>query len=155
MNDEDTKKLMYGETPFDKLTREELILHCQRMYEACSSMYSVINLSKINDSYRDNYISPFWTKGSGAQALEMGKQCLDKVQNGFSTDNIYHAFFRYARDLLFDSPPEFNLGFSWYVCNKCNRMIGADNLLGTTCRFTKDCDGIYRSIVWSDIRHES
>ena len=60
-----TIKLKWGETPGDKLTREELLREVQRMYSAVESARSVMAMHK---AYGD---SPFWGHvGSGGQALE-------------------------------------------------------------------------------------
>lgn len=148
--DEDLRAIEWGHTPFDTLTPEELLRHCQRLYAACESMASCLAVSRVGDER-----SPYWgPTGSGAQALEQGEQALTAARAGFDRESIYRAFFRYARDLLFESKGAMRLGFDWRMCTVCGQMWGCyqgGELTGKPCT-VKSCDGIYRPIEWDDIK---
>lgn len=141
------KQLEWGETPWDDLTKEELLREVQRMYCAVSSAYGVL----LEDAER-NEGHPFWSnEGRGGRTLEMCRQSLAKLED-YEPENIYRSFFRYAHDLLFDPNPNAVIGFGWHICPKCGTMRGGNKefLAREPCMETK-CDGILRKIEWGDL----
>lgn len=158
----DERVLKWGETPFDSLSREELLRHCQRYYAACESMVSCLAIIKSGDEYhRGKGANPYWGfGGSGAHALEQGEQALDAARVGIDRESIYRSFFRYARDLLFESKGAMRLGFDWHICPICKVMVGpvgrrgeeAPSIIGQPCDGTRDCKGVYRLITWDDLK---
>lgn len=153
----DKTELKWGETPFDRMTNEELLLNAKRMYAALVSLNSVARLCKGTDD--DN---SFWGKGgSGGAALEEGNQALDAIHEQYSSEDIYRSYFRYAVDLLFESNG-FRIGFGWAVCPECGIMLGAgwegESQIGKVCSSTvaaTDCDGVLRELAWSDLLREN
>ncbi|EPQ6932457.1 hypothetical protein ACUVZD_000100 [Pseudomonas aeruginosa] len=147
-----SKELEWGQTPFDDCTREELIQHCARLYGATSALSSAAQM--VQDK------SLFWTQGSGAEALEKGRQALECARNGFDAENIYRAYFRYAGDLLFTETVGLQIRTGWVVCPVCEQMAsthGGDNNAGKTCSevVPGDCPGVLRALAWSDLKPAS
>lgn len=147
----DYKKLKWGQTPFDKLSKKELLYLVKKMYSALNSVKSVLNIIKGNQSD-----SLFWKEGSGYNVLEKVNLCIDPVIQEYNSEDIYHAYYRYANDLLFSR----ELGFNWVICSKCGSMIGNENTLerqkriGQKCKdvLHHSCDGTFREITWEDLQ---
>ncbi|PBV09242.1 hypothetical protein CJU35_05135 [Pseudomonas aeruginosa] len=143
-----SKELEWGQTPFDECTREELIQHCARLYSATSA------LSSAAQTIQDN--SLFWTQGSGAVAVEKGRQALESARCGFDAENIYRAYLRYAGDLLFVDAPGLEFRNGWVVCPVCEQMastLGRGCNAGKTCSeiLAGDCSGVLRELSWDDL----
>lgn len=150
------RHLEWGQTPFDSLSREELLRHCQRLYSATLSLTCVVRMSRHGHEQ-----SLYWgPRGAGAHALEKGEQALRAAQGEFNGETIYRAFFRYAVDLLFESKGEMRLGFDWHVCPVCKRMTGSSNpeqaeRTGQLCQepfYLPPCPGVLRRITWDDLK---
>ncbi|HEJ2342242.1 TPA: hypothetical protein ACWLUJ_005759 [Pseudomonas aeruginosa] len=144
-----SKELEWGQTPFDECTREELIHHCARLYSATSALSSAAQM--VQDKSR------FWTQGSGAEALEKGRQALESARNGFDAENIYRAYFRYAGDLLFSEAPGLEIRTGWVVCPVCGQIastFGGGSNSGKMCSeiLPGDCSGILRELSWDDLK---
>jgi hypothetical protein len=166
------KELEWGETPWDDLTREELLKEVWKMFSALQSADTVLNQIVNNRFFQqafvegDDYLTtkakietlatadPYWGKGTGARAVEKVNQAIAEA-NTF--DNLYGSFFRYADDLLFKRKAQL-IGDGWAVCPKCGTMLGetssGESSVGKTCEFGGDsaCGGIYRPLEWSDLR---
>ncbi|SAL05959.1 hypothetical protein AWB81_07380 [Caballeronia arationis] len=80
--EKEPKKLEWGESPFDNMTREELIRHCQRLYMATQRLHDVADVFRTNHTE-----NPFWVSGRGARAFEMGQQALGAVTTGFDGES--------------------------------------------------------------------
>lgn len=145
------KKLEWGQTPWDSLTREELLREVQRMYCALSSLNDIV----LGERDR-NPDHPFWGKdGRGGRGVEMANQALSRLDE-YDRESVYRSFFRYAYDLLFNEDSGVEIGFRWIVCPKCGVMIGNRRgaSLGVACGnvgLTSGCDGVFRQIEWSDL----
>lgn len=181
MDDEvdDKKHLKWGETPWDGLSREELIRECQRMYAALQSAQSIMCQYRIRslwprlpvgttqDGAHDALeaiakVDPYWGHGVGASCMEEVRQAMSLVDK-FDNDDVYRSFFRYARDLLFEDRDGLQLGFGWDVCPVCGVMIGrsgdGERHSGMACKETTTlgrtdgqmCPGILRPLQWSDL----
>jgi hypothetical protein len=62
------RELPWGASPFDALSRDELIRHCQRLYAATD------RLTSLARQFREGYgAGPFWIEGSGGRAIEQGE----------------------------------------------------------------------------------
>lgn len=168
------RKLKWGQTPFDRMTKKELTRHAQRMYAALLSCRSVIDMDRLTNAFRVaqangsvpdisslDQLSPYWgNDGAGGRTLEKANQAIDLVQAPYDQDDIYNSFFRYANDLLFDSS-RFHIATGWIVCPKCGLMFGSrmkdsgrNNLEGKACSESglSQCDGILRPITWEDFK---
>ncbi len=172
MQSEITKELQWGETPWDNLTKEELLREVQRMYAALASLHSIIimdletgRLLAEHDGRPDPGKSPYWgTGGVGGAALEMCRQIYARLEaQGYDLgENLYRSFYRYARDLLFEPTEYMMVRPCWAVCSECGNMIGSskgkseNDLIGKPCAdrpFGKpDCKGVYRSLIWDDLK---
>ena len=146
--------LLWGETPFDHLSKEESLLLLQKMYSALVSAESVLSLISYNQT------SAFWgPEGSGRHSIEKIKSILNPIHAGFDRENIYRSFFRYANDLLF---PELaaigHVGFGWSVCSICGKMVGTSysgkSANGKPCKeiVPTDCEGVFRPLTWDDLK---
>lgn len=146
------KELQWGETPWDSLSREELLREVQRLYSAVQSARSVLAM------LRQEQRTGFWGwRGSGGTALDKAEQCVDRVETVFDRESIYRAFYRYADDLLFDCS-QHDIGFGWGLCPVCKITIGrgSDGLptAGRLCAeyLPKGCPGILRPLTWEDLQ---
>lgn len=146
--------LEWGQTPFDLMTNEELLLNAKRMYTTLVSQNSVLNIIKVGS---ENAI--FWGEhGSGGAAIEEGKQTLGAIHALFDPKDIYHSYFRYADDLLFEHNG-YRIGFGWAVCPLCDIMIGEDmsgnsqsgRVCGDMLSRSSNCSGVLRRLEWSDL----
>jgi hypothetical protein len=151
--EKEPKKLEWGESPFDNMTRDELIRHCQRLYMANERLQDVANLFRANDTE-----NPFWKSGRGARAVEMGKQAVDLVKVGFDAESLHRNFFRFAADLLFEDRPGLEIHSRWVACPKCGHvLVPAKESLrfdGVECKEVvpnTTCDGLLRPIEWVDL----
>jgi hypothetical protein len=146
------KKLKWGETPWDNLTREELLREIQRMYSACVSANSALRLASRGETHG------FWgTGGTGGEALEKARQVVDETESDFDGEQIYRCFYRYADDLLFDHS-KYRIGFGWAVCPVCGIMFGSGGdgspAVGRTCKSFmphQECEGVLRPLEWKDL----
>jgi hypothetical protein len=141
------KRLEWGETPFDKLSRDELLRHAQRMYNTVESMYSALRLSSHGRT------DGFWgTEGTGGKAIEKGRQVLEPIHQEWEKEDIYRSFFRYATDLLF-AKNEYRIGAGWGVCPKCGTMLGetldGKTSIGNPCI---RCGETLRALSWEDLK---
>ena len=137
------KTLKWGETPFDSLSRDELLLLVKKMYAFVTNGRSCLSIQRAVDPS-----SAYWGRsGSGGIAIAMADQIIDSVEAGFDSENVYRSFYRYARDLLFDSS-EFDIGAGWVVCVECGTMIGDSTERTSVCI---DCGGQTRAIEWGDL----
>lgn len=141
-------ELQWGQTPFDECSREELVQHCARLYSATTALSSVAKMVQGN--------GPYWTRGSGAVALEKGRQALEKARNGFGDESFHCAYLRYAEDLLFADAPGIGIRSGWVVCPVCDQMaapaVGASPA-GRACGeiMPGGCHGTLRELMWSDL----
>ena len=138
------KKLKYGETPFDDLSREDLLLLVKRNYSALTAAESLICQFRHNDPN-----SLFWgTTGTGGRTLAKVEFCL-KPFAGY-TESIWRSFFRLADYLLFEGAP--GTGDPWVIC-KCGQLLGS----GRGEQPPKDrkcfsCDRPMRPLEWKDLQ---
>jgi hypothetical protein len=141
--------LKWGQTPWDDMTKEELLREVQRMYAALSNANSVMKMARYG-----NENSPFWgNEGTGGKALEMSRQILEPLDR--YGEAIYRRFFRYAYDLLFDQT-NFKIGFDWQVCPMCGVMLGSGHDEGRPCEMGKPgCTGIMRKLTWDDLKPDA
>jgi len=149
-------RLRWGETPWDDLSREELLREVQRMYAAVNAMYSALAIVSHGD------VSGYWgPDGSGGRALEMGRQIEEPLRDRYG-DTMFRAFFRYAIDLLFECRPGFRIGYGWVVCPVCGQLSGdyeGGSHIGKRCADLLPrpgptgglCIGVLRPLEWSDL----
>lgn len=92
--------LQFGETPFDDLTRGELLRLVQAYHAAAVSANSVLAMIEHGQQGHP-YWGPEVSGGRAKRRLEyLIARCGDGGANSAS-ERIYRAFFRYANDLLF------------------------------------------------------
>lgn len=130
------RALKWGETPFDDLTRAELLRLVQAYHSALIASRSVM---RMQASYGP---SPYWgSEGSGGRALEKANYLVDLVGDGGgneSSEKIYRMFFRAADVLLFPflRQRDFN---DWGVNDKGEMVAPYRGQEG------------YRPIAWRDV----
>lgn len=148
------KELKWGETPWDDLSKEELLREVQRMFSALQSAQSVLRILRVQDP-----VSLFWQMdGSGGRALNRIEQALDAVYQTHDKESLYRTFFRYAASLLFSVPDE----EKWLICPTCGCMwSGKENArhVGTPHKEypmapDRECQGILRWLEWNDLAKE-
>lgn len=142
-------ELAPGHSPFDHLSREELIRQCCMLYEAASGLSSVANMVASD-------WDPYWTKGVGFSAQSRANEALEVARNGFGMGELT-GFYRNANGVLFTPNPKDPLCSVWSVCKTCHTMLGApsgvdmqvehDKLLGDRCK------GIMERYTWEHLRN--
>lgn len=149
-------ELEWGQTPWDGMSREELLRTVQRMYSTIRTCESHLLVQRSNQS--STYpSSPYWgSYGSGGRAIAKCTQSLQDVRSRFDQESVYRAFFRYADDLLFEG-----VGSGWGVCPECQGMYAGVPDRPTIGRLCCDvfpipgetaCTGILRPISWDDLK---
>lgn len=152
--------LTYGQTPWDLLTREELLLMVCRYHATMTSLASCLRMARAIDSSNgdpDPNSLYFGPGGSGGIALAQADY-MERIDGedkatedgDLARDNVYRMFFRSACDVLF---PDITTGrqIGWYLCEKCGTMIGNGNKVDPPKRFCA-CDAVWRPFRMSDIR---
>lgn len=135
------KTLIWGQTPFDSLTHEELLRLVQAMYSALVASRSAMKMAAGPEP------DLFWgMSGSGGRASLKCKTVLDPIHAKFEEESIYRSFFRYADDLLFPSRPSGDP--KWLVCEQCNQMVKPLSGTVTECF---NCKSPVRELNWSDL----
>jgi len=156
-NTPEPRRLEWGQTPFDELSREELQRQCQRLYAATESLTSVVKMCQAGQEH-----NLYWMHGPGGRALEQGEQALEAARQDYHRGDIYDSFFRYACDLLFSRrKPQLRLHKEWVVCPQCAQMVGSleTNYSGRACGEVASwrpegeprCSGVLRPLEWSDL----
>lgn len=132
------KALGWGETPFDTLSRAELLRLVQAYHMAVTATSSCLRMQEAVEPD-----SPYWDReeGSGGRALKKAehliKLCGDGGQNEAS-ERIYRSFFRTAHGLFFGAKPgSFD---DWCIKVDGNEMYAP----------FRDDPG-YRRIEWRDL----
>jgi hypothetical protein len=139
-------RLKYGQTPWDLLTKEELLLMVCRYHQALSSTASCLRQFRIgaeNPAF-------FSLEGSGGIALALveflEKLCGDDKYVG--SERIYRSFFRSTYALLFPGVEVGNWK-KWWICETCGNMSASKTPPALkTCR----CAGAWRPFRMADIR---
>ncbi len=144
-------ELQWGETPWDNLSREDLLREVQRMYAAVLSADGALSLCRGNER------GGFWSAsgGTGGRALAKCELARAWVESEYDHENVYRAFFRYAVDLLFS--PE--LGFGWTACDGCDVLTGPMDgkpIVGQPC---SECarqgrQSVRRPLEWRDLERK-
>lgn len=150
------KLLAWGQTPWDGLSKEELLKEVWRMYVALQGALGIVNQYRHLSSH-----ALFWTKeGRGGATLEESRQALARL-NRYDSESVYRSFFRYASDLLFDANGYDMITWGWHICPKCRAMWGSKtrDMSGQQCTEmpggARQCDGVLRPLQWSDLRGEA
>lgn len=138
------KKVKWGETPLDRLTKKQLLTEANRMASALMAANGVL-CQFVGDTHH-----PFWgSEGRGGRAIEKCAQAMVLFE-GYDAENVYRSYFRYCDDVLFDNA-KVKLGFGWHVCDLCGNMVAGDHVeVDNPCRDHK-CGGKLRKIEAIDI----
>jgi hypothetical protein len=152
MSDVEKEPLPFGHSQFSGMSREELQLHCERLYSALISVGVAADLASSNGP------SAFWGPGgTGGVGLSKYKQAIRLAEGGYCNEDFYRSFYRYADELLFETPPRSTL--RWSVCSTCNEVFGyregeESSLTGEVHRKRitwSECDGVFRAYRWDDL----
>lgn len=156
------RDLQWGETPWDSLSRDELLHELRRTYAALYATHSVLVLNR----HRDSADAPYWQPGgTGARALEMARQVIDDVApTDQQREALFRSFYRYAHDLLFTDPAgQYQISSVWNVCPICGQMQNGrwTDRVGKACARPLDrdanqrCAGILRRLEWADLQPQN
>jgi hypothetical protein len=163
------KKLEWGQTPWDDLSREELLKTIWRMYMVIVELNSVTQMEldwqRQKAGFPSNSLeipNVYWGKsGFGGKALEMARQVLEPLENEYEDETIYRAFFRYASDLLFEKNGYEMIGADWVTCPECGVMYATRmrSLVGEKCTEhpagKPECPGALRKLIWDDLKPDA
>jgi hypothetical protein len=136
--------LMWGETIFDDLDRDEMLLMLRKMFSAIQSARSVLSMAKHCDRG-----GAYWTEGVGGNALSKADSILNEVLPNDETggEKSSRCFFRYSDALLF---PELAGNFmikDWWVNPK-------GELVHPKPSDDYFISGPWRKMVWEDLEAE-
>lgn len=153
-----TTELAWGCTPWDGMTREEMLREIERMYSALTSLYSMVSQTRAIDLEYHGRNEIYWsTEGAGGGAYEKARQIMEPLRGKYE-DEIYRSFFRYADDLLFQRNGYRMIGHNWDVCDTCGVMYGesvsGESQTGRRCAdigWRKNCPGTMRKLQWADL----
>lgn len=142
------RKLEWGQTPWDDLSREELLREVQRMYVALSAARGVLVVSALENPV------PYWSQaGVGGRAITKVYKALSRLES-FDSESVYRAFFRYANDLLFGEEED-----GWTICDQCEGMRASvlpreESQIGRPCPdcYRKGITSVLRRITWEDLK---
>ncbi len=158
------KTLDYGESPFDRWTREQLVRFAQRSYYALSNARGALSLLQVGDAG-----SVFWAdQGTGGTAMAMADAVVREVgydaeAGSEESENLYRMFYRPFGHLLFadavtaSGEPLFPVR---WVCDSCDvwrepyHPPPRDSPPGGSWRFHHDifdCPGIPRIMTVDDL----
>jgi hypothetical protein len=152
MSDVEKEPLPFGHSQFSGMSREELQLQCERLYSALISVGVAADLASSNGP------SAFWGPGgTGEVGLSKYKQAIKLAEGGYCNEDFYRSFYRYADELLFETPPRSTL--RWSVCTACNNVFGyregeEKSLTGEVHRKRitwSECEGVFRAYRWKDL----
>ncbi len=143
----DARRLKYGQTPWDRLSRKELLLLLCRYHSALSSAASCLRMSRVG-SEDHPYFGPDGSAGHAIAKADFIMRLAGEDMDAGS-EKIYRQFFRSATSVLFPGVP-LNRGLSpWYICETCGQMLSGS--VDPPSRLCK-CDGAWRPFRMSDIR---
>ena len=136
--------LRWGATPWDHMSRDELLRHVQRLYSAAHSAEAVLNV------LQPNMLNGYWSPmGAGGKAREKLRQALSAAIGRHCRDSLWRSFLRYADDLLFSAP----VGLGWVVCEHdhltCNAEMGHVHCPACVLERRKHVD--IRPLRWDDL----
>ena len=137
--------MKYGHTPWDDMSKEDLLLEVWRLYKAAESAKSCIELHKVY-----NPMSGFWSdEGTGGRALNMIDEAMSTVSKmpDNEREKLWYGFFRNALPLLFECAKK--SGWDWIVCEKCDCWTSGKQSV-ESCIKCGNTD--LRPIKWSDFR---
>lgn len=144
------KELQFGQSPFDTLTREELILHCERLYRATKSLHS--SLSQAQEFDPEN---PYFADrdGLGNRAIEKGRQAMAPIEENYSQEDLYRAYERYIDPLIFENTSTTEVAVPWYICHGCKRMVSTPNPTPDLAQHhTGGCQSAYELLTYEYFR---
>jgi hypothetical protein len=143
------KELKWGETPFHKMSHEELLQYAIKTYPALLSAQNAMGMYyRIGDQ-------PFWQNiGAGGKAFKRVHEIIKDIHSEYDEENIYFSFYRYAYNFLFEESDGWG---TWYMCSKCGQMCSDSKeiLSDKMCKdiFTySDCDGVMRKLTLDDLK---
>ncbi len=138
------RKLKWGQTPWDELPREDLLLQVQRLYSALNSTRSALKLTSHGQER-----SPFWSiVGTGGRALHKADQALDAARMKYTDGDLFGIFFRYADDLLFGRP----IGYGWMICPAGHLTARTERPAPVACVVCPKPNPEVRPIAWRDLK---
>lgn len=142
---------------------KELLIAAIKMYDALVHARGALRLCRNNDLYKSSY-NPFWTEGTGGEALECCNQVVEPIEKRYDPESIYRMFYRAAGDLLWEDKPPIFLRTNWAVCDICGSMVGngypkdrpshVGERCGDICLGDGSCPGILRPMIWEDVHME-
>lgn len=148
------KKLVWGETPWDDLSREELLREVQRLYAAVQAAHHLFQ--GLRDYYAPAEIAPILRLDPRGQTAAKCAYVVNRLESEWDAESLYHSFYRYANDLLF-AGADLRIGYGWALCPACGVMVGRSldgrESIGAVCRdvIQSDCKGILRALEWRDL----
>jgi hypothetical protein len=111
-------RMKFGGTPFDNLTREQLLLLVLKYDVALAELHSVAEYWKAITNTPEQ---PYWSiEGRGGEAIALADEvraisCKTPAQRG----SFFYKFLRYAGRMFFDIEKHRE---QWQKCDKCDDL---------------------------------
>lgn len=146
--DDDFPYLWFGQTPWDSMSRDELLRAIQRLYFAANEMHGALLQLRLGNERH-------WLWGPASiptKGLAIGGAALDPYHRGNDQrSDIYHAFFQTAGELLFPGI----ICRGWHICDGCKAMteqFGAPHdRVCFYCAYRKRTVAPMRPVEWRDM----
>jgi len=147
------RNLLWGKSPWDKITREDLLHEVRKGYAAVSSARRALAIlsqrSEVQANWRES--------GTCGQAMAKCGKVIDAVERKNSSESIFHRLFRYAATLLFEESNR------WAICALCDKAAmeidGEEiaSMIGNPCQqvfvfSSNECAGTMRWFGWCDFK---
>lgn len=145
------KKLILGESPFDKMDRSELELAAKMLYIATERQRDLLCRLRGEASKE-----PVWLDGGeGQDALAWAEQALECGAGGYSQEDVRVSWGRFALSVFFNIAGR--SVSTWMICPVCNRSYGIRNPSSgdVLCRrlgTSTSCPGVLRKVTHLDLK---
>lgn len=145
------KKLILGESPFDKMDRSELEMAAKMLYIATERQKDLLT--------RLRGVSPkeaMWQEGGeGKEALDWAEQALSCGAAGYSQEDVRVNWGRFALSVFFNIAGRSVA--TWMICPVCNRSYGirqpvAGDVLCRRLGTSTSCPGVLRKVTHLDLK---
>jgi len=116
-------RMKFGETPFDNLTREQLLLLLLKHQMAMDRLLGVVSYWKHLSGEHAETNQPYWSElGLGGHALAIAREVMGiYAKTEAQRSSLFRKFFRYASSIMF---PNQRRGMSpWMKCSKCDQLV--------------------------------
>lgn len=153
-------QLKWGETPFDRMSHEELLLHAKRMFMALDMAKG--DLTDIQKDMSPNRRQESqWSYSRREKTISRVNEAIDLIMKPYPENNLYNNYYRYASSLLFTRDESKDSHDNWFICTECDNLAGVneasipryDNVPHNRIDFPDpNCQGVFRKLTLDDMK---